>query len=363
MNHRYAQPLTLVLAASLLLTGCSEKPRSQTAAPATESVTAQVVTANPETIAITTDTPASVVAEEQTQIASRITGFIRAINVDVGQRVAAGQRLLTIDPTDIQGQVELSKANLAQADATLADARNDYERFGELYREQAIPKAQWDKVRLQYALAQQQVAAAKAGSSTAGEQMRYASLSAPFAGIITEKLANVGDLAAPGRPLLVLENPDKLQVQAQVSSDVFSHLQIGTPVSLRVDNPETFLTGKVDHLVPASDPVSHTYLVKIALPPHNTLKSGMYVQAGFATGTRLGLRLPVSAVLQRAGITGVFVLDSQNIAHYRMVRTGESADGLIEIQAGLNPGDRVVSSPTASLQSGDKVISAEAGHV
>lgn len=364
MNYRYVQPLTLILAASLMLAGCSEKPSGTgAAAPASRSVKADIVTVNPSAIAMNVNTPGSVVAEQQAQIASRIMGFIRKINVDIGQHVNAGQQLLTIDPTDIQGQVNLSQANLAQATAALADAKNDYQRFGELYREEAIPKAQWDKVRLQYELAQQQAIAAKAGQSTAGEQMRYATLTAPFAGIITEKMANAGDLAAPGKPLLTLENADKLQVQTQVSADVYSHLRLGTPVSLHVDNPDTWLTGNVSRLVAASDPVSHTYLVKITPPPNNTLKSGMYVQVGFTIGQRVGLRVPLSAVLERAGITGVFVVDKQNIVHYRMVRTGDSANGMVQILAGLNPGERIVSSAADQLQSGDKVISAEAGNV
>ena len=349
------------LVTSLLLAGCSEKSAEHTTDTASNSVQAKVVTVNPTNIGITINTPGSVVAEQQAQIASRITGFIRAINVDVGQRVVAGQRLLTIDPTDIEGQVNLANAGLAQAQAALADAKNDYQRFGELYREQAIPKAQWDKVRLQYEVAVQQAIAAKAGQNTAGEQMRYATLSAPFSGIITQKMANVGDLATPGRTLLSMENPARLQVQTQVSAEVFAHLQPGTPVSLHFDN--SWLIGKVDHLVPASDPVSHTYLVKIALPEHNPLKSGMFVQVGFSTGVRMGLQIPASTLLNRAGIIGVFVLDNQDIAHYRMVRVGDNHDGMVDIQAGLSAGERVVSSATASLQSGDKVISTGAGNV
>ena len=361
MHHSYTKALILFLTTSLLLVGCSEKSSAPGSAPVSNTIKADIVTVYPAVMAITINVPGSVVAEQQTQIASRIMGFIRTINVDVGQQVTAGQRLLTIDPSEIQGQVSLANATLAQAQAALADAKNDYQRFGDLYREQAIPKAQWDKVRLQYEIALQQSAAAQAGQHTAGAQMRYATLSAPFAGIITQKMANAGDLAAPGRPLLSLENPAKLQVQAQVSADLFSQLQPGTPVSLHVDN--IWLTGKVDRLVPAADPVSHTYLVKIALPDPNPLKSGMFVQVGFGSGQRSGLRIPASALQDRAGITGVFVVDRQNIAHYRMVRSGDNHDGMVDIEAGLNPGERVVSPATAELQSGDKVVSTGAGNV
>lgn len=363
MTYRHTQPLTLILIGSLLLSGCDKKTAGETPEPVARNIKIQTITVKSGRMDVTISTPGSVVADQQAQIASRIMGFIRKINVDIGQHVSAGQLLLTIDPADIQGQVDLTQANAAQAEAALADAKNDYQRFGDLYREQAIPKAQWDKVRLQYELARQQEIAAKAGRVTADAQMRYATLKAPFAGIITQKLANSGDLASPGKPLLTLENPDKLQVQTQVSSDVYAHLQLGTPVGLHIDHPDTWLTGTVSRLVAASDPISHTYLVKIAVPPNHALQSGMYVQVVFTVGHNAGLQVPADAILERAGITGVFVLDNRDIAHYRMVRRGDSANGMTEIPTGLNRGERVVVSPPADLQSGDKAIITEAGNV
>ncbi len=363
MNYRQTLPLILILTGGLLLSGCDKKTAGETPEPVARNVKLQVMTARPGRMAITVSTPGSVVAEQQAQIASRIMGFIRKINVHIGQHVSAGQQLLTIDPADIQGQVDLSQANVAQAEAAFADARNDYQRFGELYREQAIPKAQWDKVRLQYELARQQEVAAKVGQVTAGAQMRYATLKAPFAGIVTQKLAYAGDLAAPGKPLLILENPEKLEVQTQVSPDVYAHLQLGTPVGLHIDHPDSWITGTVSRLVAASDPVTHTYPVKIAVPSGQPLQSGMYVQVIFTVGHNAGLQVPAGALLERAGITGVFVVDNRDIVHYRMVRRGDSANGLTEILAGLNPGERVVVSPPADLQSGDKAIVTEAGNV
>ncbi|WP_223246730.1 efflux RND transporter periplasmic adaptor subunit [Sulfuriferula thiophila] len=363
MNHLLAKPIVIAVAATLLLAGCGEKSAEHTATASANTVKADITIVNPASMAIIATSPGNVVAEQQAQIASRLMGFIREINVDVGQKVVAGQRLFSVDPTDIQGQVSQASAGLAQAQAALADAKNDYDRFGALYKEEAIPKAQWDKIRLQYQIAQQQTAAARAGLGTANSQMRYATLTAPFAGVITQKMANVGDLAAPGRPVLAMENPNKLQVQTQVSAEVYAHLQPGSQASLTTDGQAATLIGKVAQLVPAADPMSRTYLVKIDLPASHTLKSGMFVQVGFAVGERSGLRVPASAVLDRAGITGVFVVDQQGIAHYRMVRVGDTSNGMVAIQSGLTAGERVVSSATDKLQSGDKIITTGAGNV
>jgi len=366
VNHRAMKaikPTVIALALALALSGCGEKDKQQQTATRTTTVTASVATVQKTVLPMVATAPGSVIAEQQAQIASRLMGFIREINVQEGQSVVAGQRLFTVDPTDIQGQVSQARAGLAQAEAALADAKNDYQRFGALYKEEAIPKQQWDKVRLQYQVAQQQAAAARAGLGTAAAQMRYATLTAPFAGIITQKLASVGDLATPGKPVLMLENPSKLQVQTSVASDVFAHLKLGDSVSLQADGSGAVITGKIARLVSAADPATHTYLVKIDLPQGTQLKSGMYVQVAFPTGQRESVRVPQSAVLDRAGITGVFVMDDQGIAHYRMVRVGTTSDGQVEIQAGLTPGERVVTSATAQLQSGDKIVNAGGGNV
>lgn len=366
MNHTSLPffPVSALLLLSLSLSGCGESSKPPTAA-AGASVNATVMTVQNSQQPIVSNAPGNVVAEQQAQIASRLTGFISAINVQEGQSVVAGQRLFTVDPSEVQGQLSQAQAGLAQAEAALADAKNDYTRFGTLYKEEAIPKQQWDKVRLQYQVAQQQSAAARAAANSAGAQMRYATLTAPFAGVVTQKLANVGDLATPGKPVLVIENPAKLQVQTSVPAEIFGHLKLGDSVSLQLDGSEhsTAINGKIARLVSAADPVTHSYLVKIDLPSGHLYKSGMYVRVGFASGERTGIRVPQAAVLDRVGIIGVFVVDANQIAQFRMVRTGATTNGQVEIQAGLSAGERIVTSGNATLQSGDKVVSSGSGNV
>jgi RND family efflux transporter MFP subunit len=357
-----ANPLPLRVAllalAVSLASGCGkhETPEGQAAATG-RTVTAEVQTVQPSPLDVQVDVPGTVVSEDQVQVASRLMGYIREIKVEEGQTVKAGQLLFVVDPSDIQGQMNQARAGLAQAEAALADARLDYERFGTLYKEEAIPKLQWDKVRLQYQVAQQQVAAARAGLGQASSQMRYASVVAPISGVVTQKMANAGDLAAPGRPVLAIEGLKKLQVRTSVSGDVFARIKAGEKVSIVADGDAALapVEGTIAQLVPAADPVSHTHLVKIDLPAGSGLSSGNFVRVGFAVGSREGIRVPVAALAERAGITGVFVVDAQGIARYRMVRPGAAAQGGVEILSGLNAGDRVVVSQVANLENGDKV--------
>ena len=338
------------------LGGCGDHAKDQVAAPAAASVQATVITVATASLPMVATAPGSVLAQQQAMISSRLMGFLREISVQEGQRVQAGQKLFTVDPTDIQGQVNMTRAGLSQAEAALADAKNDYDRFDALYKDAAIPKMQWDKTRLQYQTAQQQVSIARASFETATSQMRYATVTAPFAGVITQKLANAGAMAAPGQPVLMLENTDKLQVQTNVSNDVYAQLKLGTHVAISGEGQGADIVGTIANLVPSADPVTHSHLVKIDLPKDTGLRSGSFVQVAFNLGERDGLRVPDSAVISRVGITGVFVVDAQGIANYRMVRTGTASAGQVEILAGLVAGEKVVTSSASALQNGDKVV-------
>jgi RND family efflux transporter MFP subunit len=339
-----------------LTLGCGERKTSEeSTAQVGRTLAADVHTVQKVAMTQRIEVPGTVASEDQVQVASRLMGYIREIKVQEGQPVKAGQLLFVIDPTDIQGQVNQTRAGLAQAEAALADAQSDYERFGALYKEEAIPKVQWDKVRLQHQIAQQQVAAAKAGLGTASSQMRYASVTAPISGVVTQKMANAGDLAAPGRPVVVIEGLKKLQVITSVSDEVFAQIKPGDKVSIDPDGKGSNLEGVIALVVPAADPVSHTHLVKIDLPKTSGLESGNFVRVGFGIGNREGIRIPASAVVERAGITGVFVIDANGIARFRMVREGFADNGHVEIQAGLTPGEQVAVSQTGQLENGDKV--------
>jgi RND family efflux transporter MFP subunit len=336
--------------------GCGEKQSSrERASQVGRTLAADRYTVQNAAMALRLEVPGTVASVDQVQVASRLMGYIREIKVQEGQAVKAGQLLFVVDPTDIQGQVSQARASLAQAQASLADAQSDYDRFGALYKEEAIPKAQWDKVRLQHQIAQQQVAAAKAGLGTASSQMRYASVTAPISGVVTQKMANAGDLAAPGRPVVVIEGLKRLQVRSSVSDDIFRQIKPGDKVSIRPDAKNGELLGVIAQVVPAADPVSHTYLVKIDLPRTSGLESGSFVRVGFDIGNREGIQIPASAVVERAGITGVFVIDKSGIARYRMVRIGAANNGRVDVQAGLNPGETVAVSQADQLENGDRV--------
>lgn len=342
--------LILTTTLFLLLAGC--QPHDQAAAQI-KTVDAQAITLNLTEIPVTDATPGAVISEQQVQVASRLMGYIHDIAVHEGDTVKAGQLLFTIDPTDIKGQVNQARAGVAQAEAALSDAQADFERFSNLYKEESIPKVQYDKVKLQFNIAQSQANAARAGLNTAESQLRYAEVRSPINGVVTQKMANKGDLAAPGRPVLVVENPAKLMIQTSVSDETYAHLKMGGSATVEIAG--NTMPGKIVRLVSAADAMSHTHLVKLDVPGIKGFSSGTFARVRFIVGSRQGISVPKSALLERAGISGVFVVDADGIAHYRMVRVGREQDGMIEIEAGLNSGEKVVVSNAAGFDSGDRI--------
>ena len=358
MNTPCFKPMIWMgLLLGLGLSACShETPSSSVPEPARE-VRAQVVTA--QAVALPSVFPVAGVIEavDSVQLSSRVMGYIRDLNVVQGQAVKKDQLLFEIDPVDTQGAVDLAKQNLVQAEAALRDAKLDYERFKSLYADEAVNKQQLEKMRMNYDVSASRVAQAKAGLTVARGQISYTRITAPMDAIVTAKLANEGDMATPGHPVLVLEDTAHLRVRAAVPESVFRALKLGDTVHVEVDGQAQALTATVSRMTPTADSLAHTYPVALDINAPG-LKSGAFARVLFPQGEREMLLIPQAAVLNRAGVRGVFVLNQDNRAHYRMVRTGTVlGEGQVEVLAGLVAGERVaLSLGDVVLQNGDKVV-------
>jgi RND family efflux transporter MFP subunit len=342
-----------------LLSGCNEehsaasKEQSQAAKP--QVIEAHVATVSLGSVPETVVVPGSVVPDQQAKIASRLMGYIKEIKVKVGQKVKAGDLLFTIDPTDIKAQIARAESAYQQALAALNDAKLDYDRFTKLYKEDSVSKQQYDKIRLQYSVAQQNVAAARSALEQAKAQLKYANVKAPFDGVVVQKLAVAGDLAAPGHPILVLENLSSLSVQTQVSNDLYAYLRLGDKALVEIEGMDKPVIGTIYTLVSAADPKTRTHTVKLSLENVRNVNSGTFARVTFNKGNRQAILIPQSAVVNRSGILGVFVLDDENHAQFRMVRTGMAVGPLVEVQAGLSLGEKIVVDNNQSLLNGDIV--------
>lgn len=345
--------LTAALAMTVFLVACDSHEETSPVQ-ATRSMTGKSMLVHNTLRPAFHVTPASVVAQNRAEVASRLMGYISEIAVAEGQAVSRGQRLFTVDPIDVQGQVEQAQASVTQAESAFKDAKTDFDRFSNLFKENVVSRQQLDKARLQYEVAGARLEQAKAGLGTASGQLRYATVSAPITGVITSKLASTGDLAAPGKPILVVEDTTRMQVETQVPESVLARLKPGQVVAVEVDGVPGQIEGRVARISPAADPVSRTFLVKLDVTAQG-LRSGAFARVNFPDGESSVLSIPTSALINRAGIEGVFVLDKDAIAHFRMVRLGARSQDGVEVQAGLRAGERIVTEGAQQLECGDKV--------
>lgn len=355
------KPLVRVLNLSVLvlamgLAGCSsDKPSAQQAYEVTQHQ-ASVEQVTLGVVPLLANVPGSVVPDQQARIASRLMGYIRSIPVEVGQSVKRGDLLFAIDPQDIQSQISQARAGYQQAQAALENAKADFERFSQLYKEESVSRQQFDGIRLQYSVAQENLTAAKAGLDQAQAQLNYANVRAPFDGVVVQKLAVAGDLAAPGNPILVIENLKSLSVQTEVSQDLYAVLRVGDKAQVLIDGHQQELIGEIYSLVAAANPRTRGHNLKLSLPDADNVNSGTFARISFKRGERQAIMIPQTALVTRGGIQGVFVVDDAGIAHFRMVRIGMTLGDQYEVQAGLDLDDKIVVNNNQTLVNGDRVV-------
>lgn len=321
----------------------------------------QVWVARAEIVPVYVTLPGKVIPADEVQVASRLMGYVHNLDVHEGQAVTRGQRLLQIDPVDVEGGIAKARAGLTQAQAALKDAKRDFERFSALYKEDAVPEVQYQKYKLAYDVARAQLRNAQAGLKSARGQLRYADVASPIDGIVAAKMIDNGQLASPGHPLLLIQGRQHLQVEVQADARAYSHLTLGQRVPIDVDGPgfeRKRTEGSVVRRVDVADPVTHSHLVKLGLPKEAGVASGAFARVFVPVGQRDALRAPLQALYQRAGIEGVFVIDSKQQAHFRMVRTGRREDGRVVILSGLVAGEPVIVQAQGKLHNGSRVTPA-----
>jgi RND family efflux transporter MFP subunit len=199
-------------------------------------------------------------------------------------------------------------------------------------------------------------AQAKAGLAQANTMFSYTRIRAPFDGIVTEKRVDPGALASPGMPLLTVEKSGRFRLEATLDETNLRSVKPGEPVTVLLDavSSQRF-TGKVIEAVPAADPGSRTFLVKIELPPNPGLRSGLFGRAYFTRGQRESLVVARTAVVDRGQLQGVFVVGPDKIAELRYVTLGKPQGDGIEVLSGLQPGDQVILAPGSQDLSGKRV--------
>jgi RND family efflux transporter MFP subunit len=184
--------------------------------------------------------------------------------------------------------------------------------------------------------------------------MSYVEILAPFDGVVTKKWADVGDLASPGKPLIGIEDPSVLQLEADVPEAIALRIQRNATLSIRSDSLKEELAGTVREIAPTADPASRTIRVKLDLPQRAGLMSGQFARLVVPLGENSSVCVPASAVILRGQLEILFVVTNQR-AQLHLVKTGKKIDEQVEILAGIEPGESVVVGGAALLTDGQPV--------
>lgn len=296
-----------------------------------------------------------VVAARSITVASKIEGYIRTVLTNEGDRVANGQLLAEIDPSEVEAGIARSEADIVAARASLADANADVERFRKLAKTQALAEDQLRDARVRAVKDRAALESAEAVLRSRVAEREYVSLAAPEDATVVRRLLEPGDLAKTGSPILLLESsgPHELEVFVPASRMSLIEPVITLPVELDEGGE---LNARVLGIVPSADHLSRQVKVRLALPPEQPTLPGTYGRARLIVDQAHAPAVPVSAITSRAGVEGVFVSDGDSRARFRSVRLGKLLGGLREVLSGVTPGDLVVITPSIRLRDGDRII-------
>jgi multidrug efflux pump subunit AcrA (membrane-fusion protein) len=361
---------------SAALAGCAA--RVAEAAPAeADAVRVAVAAVTMGDVAGGIDAGGVVQARTTATIAARILAPVREVRVAPGDRVRRGQTLVVLDAGDLAAGARAARAaalaaergaQAAAADLTAADtdltlARARHDRIAALAATRSATAQELDDAIAALRSADARVAAASAralqasaaadGARAASEQARtsasFTTVTAPFDGLVTETIAEPGNLAAPGAPLLRLEDGTGFRLEVRLDESRASHLRHGDRVAVFLGTAATAVEGTVDEISRAVDADARALLVKIALPGVPGLRSGTFGKARLAGPTRAALTVPPAAIVRRGQLTSVFVVEA-GVARVRLV---DVRDG--EVLAGLAESEVVVLSPPAGLTDGRRI--------
>lgn len=283
--------------------------------------------------------PAESVVEavKQATVAAQVAGRVVDVRTDAGRRVKAGETLMKIDAREAAEGVAGAQAQLAQAQA-------NYQRTRNLFEKKFISAAALDK-------AEADLKAARAASGQAGAGLSHATVVAPISGVVAQRHVELGEMAAPGKPLVTVFDPKGLRVVASVPQGKLAALRGAGKAQIEFPETGRWIAATRVELLPTLDARSHTVTARVYLPDSDAegIVPGMAARVHFVSGRAVKLTVPPQAVVRRGEVSAVYVLDAQGAPRLRQVRLGEAvAGGELEVMAGLAAGDTVSLEPVKS---------------
>lgn len=344
MTQRIRTPLVAIAGLAVACTRAPEPRREVARAPSSSGAT---YTVHDTVVNTTFDAAGVAAAVEQATLSTKLMGSVTQVLVNEGDQVGAGQLLASIDSRDLSAKAAQVAANIAEAQAVQADATTQAKRMRALYADSAATRAQLDAAETGLARADAGLRAAQAAASEVSAATSYAEIRAPFAGVVTKRFVDPGSFAAPGAPLISIQDASTLRIAASAPPDLARGLRRGQTIDASIEGRS--VRARVEGVVPAAAGNLYTINALVANPDHKVL-AGSSATLSLPLGARHALVVPLSAVIREGDLTGVAVRSAQGDER-RWVRLGATTGDVIEISAGLRAGDQVVL-PAAQLARG-----------
>jgi len=336
---RWLSGLSVAALAALMTAGCHQEsqPAARETLPTATVTAVKVTTARHATFE---DIPGTVVPRVKSALEAKVVGRIVSLTAESGQSIKAGQTLLKIDAPEIQARAD-------QALSALKLAEQESQRTQNLFARQAATRSEVDAVTAQ-------LNQARAAAAEANVMLGYLSVVAPFDGIVSRKLVDVGDLASPGKTLIEIEQPTGKRFEAAIPETLIGQVKPGATLKVSFDGVAEPVAATVAEIDPAGDPGSRSWRVKFDLPAGADFRSGTFGRVAVPRDESSAIVIPASAVIQRGQLDLVFVVAGGQ-ASLRLVKTGRSVAGNVEILSGLQADESVVVNPTVALKDGQPV--------
>lgn len=344
--------VVLSTALLLMLAACSkEEPKKEEVRP----VRAMVVGSSD--IDVNAEFAGEVRPRVESRLGFRVGGKIIARKVDVGTVVKRGQVLMQLDPQDLQLSQTQARAALRAAETQRDLARAELKRYEELRRQNFVSQAVLDARKSAYASAQANVDAARAGYSAQSNQARYSTLVSDTDGVVTAINAEVGQVVAPGTPVVSVANTDEKEIVISLPEDKVDAMRKVQNVTVRMwADPGVAIPGKIREVSPVADPATRTYPVRVSIPGAGSdVKLGMTARVQFAsTSATPQMRVPLTALVQDKSSTAVWVVE-KGVVKLVPVQVGGTSGNDVVIASGIAPGQTIVTAGVNKLKNGQKV--------
>ncbi len=344
----------------IIFSACSSN-KKETAVANTDAVVLVTVATPSGTDQKAINVSGQIEASQTVNISTRVMGYITMLKVKAGDHVGKGQLLVTISNQDIIAKKGQTDAMIAEAQAALNNAQKDYDRFTVLYKQQSATAKELDNVTLQYNSAKSRLEAAKQMRNEVNASLGYTSLTAPFSGIVTQKLGEAGSMANPGTPILTIEQSGSYQVSASVPENIINQIHPGAEAIVTIKSIDKTIKGTVVQINPSSQFTGGQYIIKVNIADADKkgLYAGMYAAVSIpmkepvaVTTAGNAVLVPLSSIEHKDQLTGLYTIGSNNTALLRWVRLGKTYGDKVEVLSGLEKNEQFIVTADGKLYNG-----------